>query len=410
MDLWDDDDDLLLEEEKNPYLEDEQKGLALIAKLLSNDKKNINKQRNIRKLDYLLDRKLLETSGKVSLSNEIELYDRLIQLSDKLFEQHKLQLLKNKTVVGIGGKFSAGKSKFINAVLGSDLLPEDQSPTTSIPTYLVRKQWMSVQAYTYNDQDITLDMEAAQALTHAFYQKYKIGFSQFINNLVMNVPDFRYQNIAILDTPGYNKADSSVKRSVSDAEKAYHQLKTVDYMIWLVDIENGIIQQPDLDFIRSIKAKNPILVVFNKADKKTDREIHAIVARSRDILYRSGLPIYDVVAYSALEREEYGGTDRLRQFLDRADRDVNRNEDIARQIKEIHKIITRQLGAERKRMIDRRNEIGQVIFQSESVMEIQTLVKLYSEVIRDIRNIDEYANAVEMVQKDINKLLASISN
>jgi len=416
MSIWDNDDDEgqlwdndQVDEETNPYLADEEKGLALIARLLSNSHKNIGKQRNIRRLDYLLDRKLLGMSGKVGLANEMALYERLIQLSDKLYEQHKLQLLKHKTVIGIGGKFSAGKSKFINSLIGSDLLPEDQSPTTSIPTYLVQGPQMSVQAYTFNDQKIGLDMEAVQALTHAYYHKYGIGFSQFIKNLVINLPEFRYRHIALLDTPGYNKADSGVVQSVSDAEKAYRQLKNVDYLIWLVDFENGVIQQPDIDFMRKIKARKPMLVVFNKADKIPDQHREEIVAASREILRHSGLPIFDVVAYSALYAEEYGGTERMRQFLDMADQDSDRNEDIAGKIAEIHQLIRRQLADDRERLIRRRNEIGRIIFRSESVLEIQTLVKLYAEVIRDIRKIDHYAGALDMVHKDILKLLDSIT-
>jgi hypothetical protein len=61
-------------------------------------------------------------------------------------------------------------------------------------------------------------MEAAQALTHAFFKEYQLGFSRFINNLVINVPNFSYENVAVLDTPGYSKADSGVKRNASDAE------------------------------------------------------------------------------------------------------------------------------------------------------------------------------------------------
>ena len=201
MGLWDEE-EIDVEpqiEETNKYLEDPNKGIELISKLLSYDKKYNSKRKTIKKLDYLLDRKLLEISGKVNISNELELYEKLINLSDKLNEQNKMQLLKDKSVIGIGGKFSAGKSKFINALLNNDILPEDQTPTTSIATYIVRDLNEDVRAYTYNDQDITLDMQAAQALTHAFYKKYGLGFSQFINNLVVNVTGFPYSNVALLD-------------------------------------------------------------------------------------------------------------------------------------------------------------------------------------------------------------------
>lgn len=409
MGLFDDDDDFSFEEEQNPYLEDPDKGIELISILLSFDKKSVGKRKTIEKLDYLLDRKLFEISDKVNLSNELELYERLVQLTDKLFEQNKMQLLKNKSVIGIGGKFSAGKSKFINALLDSEILPEDQTPTTSIATYIVRSQEEEVRAYTYNDQDILLDMEAAQALTHAFYKKYKLGFSQFINNLVINVPNFDFENVALLDTPGYSKADSGVKRSASDAEKAFSQLKAADFLIWLVDMENGVIQQPDIEFMRSLKTQNPILVIFNKADKKTSEGAKKILHESREILSKSGLNIFGVTAYSALDAEEYFGGNLLEYFMEKANSEKNRNEDIVKQIREINNSITQQLQKERKHMLQRRNEIGEIIFRSEDIMEIHTLVKVYAEVIGMIKKINNYSFAIDQIKKDINKLLATIS-
>lgn len=394
--------------EKNKYLEDPNRGIELISKLLSYDKKYNTKRKTIKKLDYLLDRKLLEISGRINLSNELELYEKLINLSDKLYEQNKMQLLKDRSVIGIGGKFSAGKSKFINALLNSDILPEDQTPTTSIATYIVREANEDVRAYTYNDQDIPLDMHAAQALTHAFYKKYGLGFSQFINNLVVNVPEFPYSNVALLDTPGYSKSDSGMKRSVSDAEKAYTQLKTVDFLIWLVDIENGIIQQPDIEFIRSLKTKTPVLIVFNKADKKTDNAIKNILQASRRILENTEINIYDIIAYSALEAKEYCGTNKLNSFMISADKATNRNEDIEKKINDIIETISSELISEKKRMIERRNKIGNTIFRSEDVMQIQTLVKLYSEVIGSIEDIDDCTRALEATQKGIDNLLMSI--
>ena len=402
--IWDDDESEI-EIDANDYLEDPDKGIELISRLLSYDKEKGASRKKIKKLDYLLDQELLAAAGKINIENEMLLYEKLINLSDKLYEHNKMQLLKDKTVIGIGGKFSAGKSKFINSLLDKDILPEDQTPTTSIATYIVRETNEGVRAYTYHDQNVPLDMEAAQALTHAFYMKYGLGFSQFINNLVINVPSFKYNNIALLDTPGYSKSDTGIKKSLSDSEKAYTQLKNVDFLIWLVDIENGIIQQPDIDFILSLKTKNPVLFVFNKADKKTNSDIESILKSSREILKNVAINIYDVIAYSALEAKEYLETNKLSSFMVEADKSINRNEDIEKQIKDIVLIISKELQAKKKESIELRNKIGKIIFCSEDIMEIKTLVELYSEVIRGLDKIEECTKAFIATQKDIINLL-----
>ena len=404
--IWDDDEDEL-GEEANDYLENPNKGIELVSRLLSCDKLKRTNLKNIKILDYLLDQKLLAEAGKINIANELYLYEKLINLSDKLYEHKKMQLLRDRSVIGIGGKFSAGKSKFINALLNKDILPEDQTPTTSIATYIVREPNEGVRAYTYTDQDIPLDMKAAQALTHAFYSKYRLGFSQFINNLVINVPNFQYNNIALLDTPGYSKSDTGVKKSLADAEKAYTQLKMVDFLIWLVDIENGVIQQPDIEFIQSLKSKNPVLIVFNKSDKKTNSDIEKILKLSKEILKNVAIDVYDVIAYSALEAKEYYGMNKLSSFMDNADKSKNRNEDIEKQINDIMLTISKELSSKKKMMLDRRNEIGKVIFHSEDIMEIETLVKLYSEEMRNIEKIEKCKEAFAATQKGIRDLLRS---
>ena len=60
-------------------------------------------------------------------------------------------------------------------------------------------------------------------------------------------------------------------------------------------------------------------------------------------------------------------------------------------------------------MIENRNKIGNIIFRSEDVMEIQTLVKLYTEVISSIDEIDNCTRAFEATKKGIGNLLMSIS-
>lgn len=411
MGLWDDveiEDFEPSAEEKNEYLENPDKGLELISRLLSYDKKYNYKRKTIKQLDYLLDRKVLESSGKVNISNELEMYDKLVVLSDKLHEQNKMNLLRNKSVVGIGGKFSAGKSRFINALIDNDILPEDQTPTTSIATYIVKERVDDVKAYTYNDQDISLDMDAAQALTHAFYKKYRLGFSQFINNLVINVPSFNYTNIALLDTPGYSKSDSGVKRNATDTVKAYTQLKTVDFLIWLVDIENGVIQERDIEFICTLKIINPILVVFNKADKKTENAIKQIIESSKDILRNSGLSIFDVIAYSAYDGEEYLTRGRIDDFMAIANNSTNRNDDIEKQILDIINNILCEFSCEKRKLIEKRNDIGDVIFCSEDVMEIRTLVQIYTELISNIDEVDKYTRAFKSTKRKVENLLGSI--
>lgn len=401
MGLWDFEEVKL---DSNKYLENNEKGLELIIKLLSKNINN-NDKKILYKLDNLLDKRLLGSVSEMRITNELDYYYKLNKLSDKLAERNKVQLLNNKTVVGVGGKFSAGKSKFINAILNDDILPEDQNPTTSIPTYIVYSEEDSIRAYTFSNQDVQLDLEAVQAITHAFYEKYKLGFSQFINNLVIKNSNIPYKTLSILDTPGYSKYDSSIKKTVSDQQKAYEQLKSVDFLIWLVDIENGVIQEKDIEFIRSLQIEQPVLIVFNKADKKSENDIRTIVQNSVEILKHENINIYGVTAYSSYEDFEYLGKNFIKKFLIMANEYKQGNENITIQMNKITNSLESQILNVKSKAINQRNVIGNIIFHSEDVLELRTLILLYKNAIEKIKDINHCEKTFKNIKTKINQMI-----
>ena len=125
---------------ENKYLSSENDALQFIAQFIPLKDKKSNSYYQEKQLKKMLELQFLNMFQKIELSNKAQLQQQLEMLSDKLLEQKKYNILKDKVVIGLGGKFSAGKSKFINSLLkaGEELLPEDQNPTTSIPTYIVQ--------------------------------------------------------------------------------------------------------------------------------------------------------------------------------------------------------------------------------------------------------------------------------
>ena len=170
-------DDNYVPQETNRYLDHIEDAIGLIAKIIPVSQKDDQTQEKFQKLDEMLNYKLLSAFHEIQLSKEAQMQVKLSMISDKLAEQKKFEILKNHPIVGLGGKFSAGKSKFVNSILkvgDNGLLPEDQNPTTSIPTYIVHGDEEEIRAYTSENDKVVLDVEALQALTHKFYKKYCI--------------------------------------------------------------------------------------------------------------------------------------------------------------------------------------------------------------------------------------------
>ena len=351
------------------------------------------------------------TFKEIQLTNEAQLQIKLSLLSDKLIEQKKYKALKGKSIVGIGGKFSAGKSKFINSILNAEegILPEDQNPTTSIPTYLMYGEDEQILAYTNENLNISLDKEALQALTHKFFEKYKIGFSSFINSLIIFEPNMTYKDLVFLDTPGYSKADFVQKnqKELTDENKAYTQLRTVNYLIWLMDIENGVLTESDIDFIQKLNLEEPILIVINKSDKKTNQEIQNIVNIVEKTAKNAGIKVFKVVAYSSRNKEEWRNTNKIQDYLKLAMADKKNRDDILEEIKRINISIFNEINRKKEEKIQERNQLNDIIFKSNDIMEIKTLVELYGEAMSEIHNIKKCMNKYEFnikkLENELNK-------
>ena len=385
MGIWDDiSDDETIVEEQNPYLADPKKGMALIAKLLPNRQQKTFADKVAGQLDYMLDNEILPTLKDFS-GNKIALSRQLTKLSDKIMEYKKIRLLSGKSIVGIVGRFSAGKSGFINSLLKTPdnriVLPEDQNPTTSIPTYIVGGTGEKIQAYS-GGRTVDLDFDAMQAMTHRFYEEYGIGFSRFVGNLVMYTPFFPPQQknrIVFLDTPGYNKPDVDARENMTDEHIAEQQVKAADFLILLVTVDDGIVDK-DIDFIRRVATKNPLLVVVNKADRKPESDCRAIVQSGRQTLTDNGINFFGITAYSSRDGKEYFGQNLVEKFLDYAAQQSAENHDVEAELNSLTESIRDDFEKEIQAASKRRHDLGNEIYKAEDIRAINSLAHIYGRI------------------------------
>lgn len=301
-------DDLLspAEDDTPTVFTDPEEACKLIAKLINKEKSTV--QNAVNKIRTEVSR-LMSLLSEDAFTGELEAQRRLTRACNYLTQSSKIKMLDRKIVVSLGGQFSAGKSMFINSISGiGDLLPRAQEPTTSIPTYIIHGSNNRTSALSVFGYSRTLTQETMQALTHEFYSTYHIAFAPFLDCIVAQSKNFSLDpSIALLDTPGYNKADSVLneRTDFSDKKIAYEQLHITDYLIWLVDIENGVLQQSDIEFIHKLALDTPILIVFTKADKLASEQIEEILALSKETVQDAALNCFGVTAYSSYEKREY---------------------------------------------------------------------------------------------------------
>ena len=410
MAIWDIEEDVndffdenLAQAKENKYLKDVDAALNLISKIVPLSDGNKDFKNKIKKLDEL-NTSLLSAFRTVKLDNEAQLQIKLLQLSSKFKEEQKYKAIENKPIIGIGGKFSSGKSKFINSILnsGEELLPEDQMPTTSIPTYIMYGEREEISAYISENKKVDLDNDALHSLTHKFYEKYKIGFSAFINCLIIYEPKLPYKDVVFLDTPGYSKADFGNKdnkqEDFSDENKAYLQLRAADYLIWLVDIENGVLSETDISFITKVGLNTPVLIVVNKSDKKLDKDIEAVTKSIEQAALDAGLNVFAVTAYSSRNNVEWQERGKISEFLNMIGNKKSCRKDAYNQILEIGSSAVQYVEEKIEISVSERN------FLSEDIMEIKSLIEIYGKSMEEIRSmrksIKKYENVIKGL-KDI---------
>ena len=366
----------------NRYLDNREKGLELVARIISAEP---DKYSGYDRIDRIMDEEILLSTGSLRLDDELEVYARLTALSDRLMEG-KYRLLKERTVIGLGGKFSAGKSLFINSLLGKDELPVDQAPTTSVPTYIISGKKDEVLAYTLKGTHLPLDGEAVKAISHGFQKEYGLGLARYILYLSVRVEGFMPE-VALLDTPGYNKPDGGTEDEFSDLRKAYTQLRSIDSLIWLLDVQNGTITQSDIDFIRQLNMNSKILIVVNKCDLKTEEEYAVVVKSVRESAEHAGIPLFDVVPYSSMDPEAYEGIEKIHEFFEYSRKTGLRSEDVAAEAEGILSRINKSFSGRIKQLDSVGNSLSKAICKSSNIFEMQSLVEMYGEISLESSNI-----------------------
>lgn len=301
----------------NAYLDHPLKGLKLCASLLDivHNPSELSKLQE--EFELLIQQDFVHLCEEDENSTGASTVQKLMGIAEQLEDMIQFPYLSRNYTVAVGGMFSSGKSKFLNTILGCEsLLPVDTTPTTAIPTYIVKGDKDGMEALNKFHAKAALDEEGLHAICHAFSEAFGVPFGHILRLVAIERKKLNYSGLTFLDTPGYSKSDALDDEHQIDKNIAKAHLRNADFLIWLTDIENGSFVNSDIDFIMGLEFNNPILFIFNKADKKTPEAIEEIVSKAKKALSANRkIQLYDVIAFSSAENKEYGGRNVLKKFL-----------------------------------------------------------------------------------------------
>ncbi len=263
------------------------------------------KMENERLEEYqqILDNEFLEFASGVDSLKEKEIALLMLQEIKK-----ELQLVASypslfqKTIVAVGGGFSAGKSTFLNNLLGLKLkLPEHIDPTTAIPTYCLKGKKEVLMGFSQNGGMVELPH---LKFDHQFLESLGFNLKEIMPFMLLSAPRAPFESLCFIDTPGYNPGNQGY--TGGDKEASKESLKHAKHILWLISCERGGIESDDLEFLQELYEEGKqVFIVLSRADRRTKSQLEEVAIKIRETLKDNGIEFLGIGAYSSTRYQEY---------------------------------------------------------------------------------------------------------
>ncbi|WRA92748.1 dynamin-like GTPase family protein [Helicobacter pylori] len=272
----------------------------LIARILNARIEN----EGLEEYQSVLDNEFLEFASGVDSLKEKEIALLTLQEIKK-----ELQLVASypslfqKTIVAVGGGFSAGKSTFLNNLLGLKLkLPEDIDPTTAIPTYCLKGKREVLMGFSQNGGMVELPH---LAFDHQFLKSLGFNLKEIMPFMLLSAPSVPFEFLCFIDTPGYNPGNQGY--TGGDKEASKESLKHAKHILWLISCERGGIESDDLEFLQELyeEESKQVFIVLSRADRRTKSQLEEVAKQIKETLKDNGIEFLGICAYSATRYQEY---------------------------------------------------------------------------------------------------------
>ncbi|MFP6155121.1 dynamin family protein [Helicobacter pylori] len=251
----------------------------------------------------ILDNEFLEfASGVDSLKEKEIALLRLQEIQKELQLVASYPSLFQKTIVAVGGGFSAGKSTFLNNLLGLKLkLPEDMNPTTAIPTYCLKGKKEVLMGFSQNGGMVELPN---LAFDHQFLKSLGFNLKEIMPFMLLSAPSVPFEFLCFIDTPGYNPGNQGYTGGDKQASK--ESLKHAKHILWLVSCERGGIESDELEFLQELYEEEgkQVFIVLSRADRRTKSQLEEVAIKIRETLKDNGIEFLGICTYSATRYQE----------------------------------------------------------------------------------------------------------
>ncbi len=393
----------------------------LIARILNAKTNN----EGLEEYQSVLDNEFLEFASGVDSLKEKEIALLTLQEIKK-----ELQLVASypslfqKTMVAVGGGFSAGKSTFLNNLLGLKLkLPEHMNPTTAIPTYCLKGKKEVLMGFSQNGGMVELPH---LKFDHQFLESLGFNLKEIMPFMLLSAPSVPFEFLCFIDTPGFNSA----KQGYTDGDKqaSKESLKCAEHILWLISCERGGIETGDLEFLQELyEESKQVFIVLSRADRHTKSQLEEVAIKIRETLKDNGIEFLGIGAYSAtryLEIKEFSEKSHvfnsLEEFLMKLNQRSEKQNEILSVLYEIHLMYEKAIQQDADKFKRYQKALHSIKldlmqkgfddFSDASFNKIESLNKEFAEQERSKReNLAQLNQVINLFKKSIDKVFDRVS-
>ncbi|GAA9856580.1 acyl carrier protein [Helicobacter pylori] len=394
----------------------------LIARILNAKTNN----EGLEEYQSVLDNEFLKFASGVDSLKEKEIALLMLQEIQK-----ELQLVASypslfqKTIVAVGGGFSAGKSTFLNNLLGLKLkLPEDMDPTTAIPTYCLKGKREVLMGFSQNGGMVELPN---LAFDHQFLESLGFNLKEIMPFMLLSAPSVPFEFLCFIDTPGYNPSNQGY--TGGDKEASKESLKHAKHILWLISCERGGIESDDLEFLQELYEEEgkQVFIVLSRADRRTKSQLEEVAKQIKETLKDHGIEFLGICAYSATRYQEYKEFSEkskvfnsLEKFLMKLNQRSEKQNEILESLYEVHSMYERAIKQDASRFKRYQSELRSVgldlmqkgfdDFSDKFFRRIETLEKEFAEQEQSKReNLARLNEVIGLFKDSVDKVFDRVS-
>jgi hypothetical protein len=266
----------------------------------------------VQKFENLIEEDFKEICDIETTLNNAKAIDTLRLILKKLQLISNCPELHNKTFGAIGGRFSSGKSSFVNSFITDSAikLAEGTRPVAVIPSYIISSDKPQVNGISCKGGSFEIALDIYKDISPEVLKTFGYNLREIIPYTIMLCPlqQNLFRNICLINIPEYNPSVSDSSSQNFEAIKEY--VEDSQFLIWTISLDkNDTIPKYDLEFLSQFdfekNTERKLYILANKAELKTQDDLEDILDTFEERLEDMGINYAGICTYSSNLKKTY---------------------------------------------------------------------------------------------------------